>query len=75
MEASERWISFQYKGEYSLQRRILASVGNLSDSMADRVIINEPSLLLLQGSMRQISDPKALTEIWENDPQTIWVFT
>ena len=58
-----------------MQRRILANVGNLSDCMADSVIISEPSLLLLQGSMRQIPDPKTLANIWEHEPQTICVFT
>ena len=75
MGACERWIPFRCKGENSLQRRILTSVGNLTDCMADRIIISEPNLLILQGSMRQVPGPKALTEIWENDPQTIWVFT
>ncbi|MGO9305587.1 MAG: hypothetical protein ACLP3R_18145 [Candidatus Korobacteraceae bacterium] len=58
-----------------MQRWILTSVGDLSDCMADGVFINEPNPLLLQGSMRHIPDPKATTEVWENDPQTIWVFS
>ena len=57
-----------------MQRRILTSVGNLSDCKANRIIISEPNLLLFQGTMCHIPGPKALTEIWENDPQTVWVF-
>ena len=74
MRACERRLSLHYKREGSLQRRILTSVSNLSDCKANRIIISKPNLLLFEGMMRHIPGPKALTEVWENDPQSVCVF-
>ncbi len=74
MGACERRIPLRYKGKSSLQRRVLTSVGNLSDCKANRIIISEPNLLLFQGTLRHIPAPKTLTEVWENDPQSVCVF-
>src|SRR5258708_499436 len=74
MGACERRIPLRYNGKSSLQRRVLTSVGNLSDCQANRIIISEPNLPLFQCTMCHIPGPKALTEVWENDPQTVCVF-
>jgi len=57
-----------------LQRWILTSVGNLSDCDTNRIVIGEVNLLLLPGAMRHVTDPKAMTKVWESDPQSVCIF-